>query len=217
METLPRMANAAEWDAERLEQHVKGLTDAIEAKDPCTSAHLLRVCALAERIARYLELSELEIHEVRLAAVLHDLGKLWIHEAVLKKKAALTADEWEHMKQHQRLGWEMLAGVPALRKVTEGLLLHHERVDGLGYPLGLRGEQIPLLARIIAVADTFDAMTSDRPYRKALGAQSAYDEILRNRGTQFCEKVVDGFVRAFTLEVMGSEQPESRPKSREAP
>jgi HD-GYP domain-containing protein (c-di-GMP phosphodiesterase class II) len=131
--------------------------------------------------------------------MLHDLGKLWIEDRVLHKASALDDEEWEHMKQHPMLGWKTLADVPGLRRVTDGMLLHHERIDGLGYPLGLKGNAIPLLARIIAVADTYDAMTSDRPYRRALHADFAYEEIVRNRGTQFCEKVVDGFVRAFKM------------------
>jgi HD-GYP domain-containing protein (c-di-GMP phosphodiesterase class II) len=201
MNELPRMV--AEWDADELAEHVSALAGAIEAKDPCTSEHLRRVAGIAEAIARAMLLPEAVVREAHLAAVLHDLGKLWISDAVLKKQTQLTAEEWEHMKQHPRLGWQMLAGVPALRKITEGLLHHHERIDGRGYPQGLVGDEIPLLARIIAVADTFDAMTSDRPYRKALSAQAAFEEILRNRGTQFCEKVVDGFARAFTIESMG--------------
>lgn len=200
MEELPR--TAAGWDHDRLADRVTALASAIEAKDPCTSAHLVRVAGIAEAIARAMELPEATIREAHLAAVLHDLGKLEISDEVLKKETHLTPDEWEHMKQHPRLGWQMLADVPALRTITAGLLHHHERIDGLGYPQGLKGNEIPLLARIIAVADTFDAMTSDRPYRKALSASAAYEEILRNRGTQFCEKVVDAFMRAFSMKAM---------------
>jgi HD-GYP domain-containing protein (c-di-GMP phosphodiesterase class II) len=200
MEKLPRMA--PEWDSESLAKHVTALAEAIEAKDPCTSQHLARVALIAESIARAMELSEEEIREAHLAAVLHDLGKLWISDEVLKKQAHLTPAEWEHMKEHPRFGWQMLSGVPALKKITDALLHHHERIDGGGYPAGLAGDEIPLLARIIAVADTFDAITSDRPYRKAHSAKQAYDEILLNRGTQFCEKVVDAFTRAFSMDRM---------------
>jgi HD-GYP domain-containing protein (c-di-GMP phosphodiesterase class II) len=201
MEQLPRMA--AEWDSENLAKRVTDLAAAIEAKDPCTSQHLARVALFAEAIAREMELSEEEIKEAHLAAVLHDLGKLWISDEVLKKQAHLTPEEWEHMKEHPRFGWQMLEGAPGLKKITEALLHHHERIDGAGYPLGLAGDEIPLLARIIAVADTFDAITSDRPYRKAHSAEQAHDEIVRHRGTQFCEKVVDAFARAFSMDRMG--------------
>jgi len=197
METMPRMA---------LEERIATLAAAIEAKDPCTSEHLARVAVVAEAIARAMGLPDAEIREVHLAAVLHDLGKLWIDSAVLKKESRLTEEEWEHMKQHPRLGFEQLAGEPALARIRDGLLHHHERIDGRGYPAGLSGDEIPLLARIIAVADGFDAMTSDRPYRKALAAQVAVDEILLNRGTQFCPKVVDAFARALSIEGMQIER-----------
>ena len=197
-----RPGTAAEWDSEGLARHVTALAGAIEAKDPCTSEHLARVAAFAEAIAREMGLPEDEIREAHLAGVLHDLGKLWISDEVLKKQAHLTPEEWEHMKEHPRFGWQMLAGLPALKKITDALLHHHERIDGRGYPLGLSGEDIPLLARIIAVADTYDAITSDRPYRRAHTAAAAHEEILRHRGTQFCEKVVDAFTRAFTMDRM---------------
>jgi HD-GYP domain-containing protein (c-di-GMP phosphodiesterase class II) len=195
METLPRTAT--------LESHIAALAAAIEAKDPCTSQHLARVAIVAENIAREMKLEEPTIREVHLAAVLHDLGKLWIDDQILKKESRLTEEEWEHMKQHPRLGWQVLEGMPALQRIREGLLHHHERIDGAGYPSGLAGDEIPLLARIIAVADTFDAMTSDRPYRKALSPEIAVEEILRHRGTQFCPKVVDAFARALSIEGMG--------------
>jgi len=200
MKELP--GKAAVWNPDRQANHVIALASAIEAKDPDTSAHLVRVAGIAEVIARAMGLPELVVREAHLAAVLHDLGKLEISDDVLKKKTPLSPEEWEHMKQHPRLGWQMLAGMPDLRNITLGLLHHHERMDGLGYPQGLKGDDIPLLARIIAVADTFDAMTSDRPYRKALSARTAYEEILQHRGTQFCEKVVDAFARAFSIGAM---------------
>ncbi len=179
------------------------LATATEAKDRYTGGHTRRVAMFAELIARHLGLSAEEIHEVRLSAILHDVGKIGVEDKVLKKDSALDEVEWEHMRQHPEMGWKILAQVKSMRKITDGMRFHHERPDGLGYPLGLKGEEIPLIASIISVADTFDAMTSNRPYRKGLAYEEAYAEILRHRGTQFDEKVVDAFVRAFKLEGMG--------------
>lgn len=182
------------------------LATAIEAKDRYTGGHTKRVAHFAELIARYMGLSADEVHEVRLSAILHDVGKIGIADGVLKKEAPLDAVEWEHMRQHPEMGWKILANVKCLRKITDGMRFHHERPDGLGYPFGLKGPEIPLIASIISVADTFDAMTSNRPYRQGLSYEEAFDEILRHRGTQFDEKVVDGFVRAFKLERMGKKR-----------
>jgi HD-GYP domain-containing protein (c-di-GMP phosphodiesterase class II) len=110
------------------------------------------------------------------------------------------------MKQHPELGFKILAHVEQLKMVVDGMRYHHERPDGHGYPLGLKGEEIPMIARIISVADTFDAMTSTRPYRKGLPYETAFEEILRNRGSQFDEKVVDAFAEAFRLERMGKKR-----------
>jgi HD-GYP domain-containing protein (c-di-GMP phosphodiesterase class II) len=198
-----------------LRDTVTVLSAAIEAKDEYTGDHVRRVAAFSTAIARRLRLDGEELREVALAALLHDVGKVWVDDNVLGKSGRLTDDEWAEMKRHPQFGWGALVGEHKERsdggatknmwkRIANGLLLHHERPDGHGYPFGLRGEEIPLLARIIAVADTFDAMTSDRPYRKALSAQTAYDEILRCRGTQFCEKVVDAFAQAFTMEGWGS-------------
>jgi HD-GYP domain-containing protein (c-di-GMP phosphodiesterase class II) len=181
---------------------VETLAAAIEAKDMYTSKHVRRVADLAEAIAEELGLDAEEVREVRTAALLHDVGKVWVNDSVLHKNGALNEEEWIEMRRHPQFGWSALVGVEdtSLRRIARGLLLHHERIDGRGYPFGLCGEEVPLLARIIAVADTFDAMTSDRPYRKALSAREAYAEIARNRGTQFCEKVVDAFFTASRME-----------------
>jgi HD-GYP domain-containing protein (c-di-GMP phosphodiesterase class II) len=190
----------------QFQETVMALATAIEAKDRYTGGHTRRVAHFAELIAKHMGLEKDEVHEVRLSAILHDVGKIGVNDHVLKKNAPLDAGEWEHMKQHPEMGWKILANVKSMKNITDGMRFHHERPDGLGYPLQLKGEEIPMIARIISVADTFDAMTSNRPYRKGLDYDMAFEEIVRHRGTQFDEKVVDGFVRAFKIERMGKKR-----------
>lgn len=187
-------------------QLVMAIANAIEAKDHYTGGHNRRVAYFATMIARHLGLSAAEIEDVYLSSLLHDVGKIGIDDHVLKKAAPLDSEEWEHMKQHPELGWKILGKAKCLEHIIDGMRFHHERPDGLGYPLKLKGEEIPMIARIISVADTFDAMTSNRPYRKGLDYEVAFEEIVRNKGTQFDEKVVDGFVRAFKMERMGKKR-----------
>lgn len=185
---------------------VSAMATAIEAKDRYTGGHTKRVALFSVLIAKHMGLPKEEVEDVRLSAILHDIGKIGIDDKVLKKDAPLDKVEWEHMKQHPEMGYKILAHVKSMKKITDGMRYHHERPDGHGYPLGLKGEEIPLIARIISVADTFDAMTSTRPYRKGMEYEIAYDEIVKNSGKQFDEKVVDGFVKAFKLERMGKKR-----------
>lgn len=185
---------------------VSAMATAIEAKDRYTGGHTKRVAMFSELIAKHMGLSKEGIEEVRLSAILHDIGKIGIDDKVLKKDAPLDKVEWEHMKQHPDMGYRILAHVKSMKTITDGMRFHHERPDGNGYPLGLKGEEIPFIARIISVADTFDAMTSNRPYRKGMEYDVAFEEISRYRGTQFDEKVVDGFIKAFKLERMGKKR-----------
>lgn len=178
-------------------QIVQSLADAIGKKDTYTGGHTKRVRHFAELIAKELDLNSQELNDLRLASVLHDIGKIGIEDKILKKSAPLTNEEFEVMKNHPRLGHEILGHIEGLESVIDGMRFHHERPDGKGYPFGLSGDEIPLIAMIISVADTFDAMISTRPYRKGLPPQVAFKEIVDNRGTQFSEKVVDAFVRAF--------------------
>jgi len=191
---------------DQFHETVMALATAIDAKDKYTGGHTRRVALFSELIARHMGLPPEEVYDVRLSATLHDVGKIGIDDKVLKKEAPLDSGEWEHMKQHPEMGWKILANVKCMKKIYDGMRFHHERPDGLGYPLKLKGEEIPLIARIISVADTFDAMTSNRPYRKGLEYDVAFEEIVRNRGTQFDEKVVDGFVRAFKMDGMGKKR-----------
>jgi HD-GYP domain-containing protein (c-di-GMP phosphodiesterase class II) len=125
---------------------------------------------------------------------LHDIGKIGIADMILHKPNSLTMGEYTEMQQHPVVGAQMLKGVAALRPVLPCILFHQERYDGKGYPFGFAGEEIPIEGRLLAVADTFDAMTSDRPYRKALSEEEALDEIVRNRGTQFDPEMVDALL-----------------------
>lgn len=185
---------------------IESLASTIEAKDRYTGGHTKRVALFSTLIAKYMGMSREEVEDVKLAAILHDIGKVGIDDKVLKKQAPLEKDEWEHMKQHPELGYKILCHIKGLKKITDGMRYHHERPDGLGYPMGLKGPAIPTIASIISVADTFDAMTSTRPYRKGLDYDVAYEEIVRHRGTQFDEKVVDAFIKAFKLERMGKKR-----------
>lgn len=178
-------------------QTAQAMAGAIEAKDRYTGGHTKRVVHYAMAIGQYVGLSVAERENLRLAAILHDIGKIGIDDKVLKKQYALNDEEYEAMKKHPAIGFEILAQVEGLKDVVDGARYHHERPDGKGYPYGLKGDQIPKIASIISVADTYDAMVSTRPYRKGLDPRIAFDEIVKYRGTQFDEEVVDAFVKAF--------------------
>ncbi|MGZ3698642.1 MAG: HD domain-containing phosphohydrolase [Bdellovibrionota bacterium] len=182
---------------------VEALAEAIEKKDHYTGGHTKRVVHYAMCIAKYMKLTPEQHEQVKLGAILHDVGKIGIEDKILKKQAALDKDEWKVMQQHPELGYDIMGRVEGLKDIVGGMRFHHERWDGKGYPLGLKGEEIPYLARIIAVADTYDAMVSTRPYRKGMDPKVAYEEIVRYRGTQFDPEVVDAFVQAFQHEKMG--------------
>lgn len=178
-------------------QTASAMAGAIEAKDRYTGGHTKRVLQYSLAIGESLNLSPQEKENLRLAAVLHDIGKIGIDDKVLKKQYALNDEEYELMKKHPAIGYEILSQVEGLKDVVDGMRFHHERPDGKGYPYGLKGKDIPIIASIISVADTYDAMVSTRPYRKGLEPRIAYEEILKYRGTQFDESVVDAFSQAY--------------------
>ncbi|MDD0852682.1 HD domain-containing protein [Halobacteriovorax sp. GB3] len=178
-------------------QVVESMADAIGKKDTYTGGHTKRVRHFSELIGREMDLTFSEMNDLRLAAVLHDIGKIGIEDKILKKSAPLTEDEFKTMREHPRLGYEILRKIEGLESVIDGMRFHHERPDGRGYPYGLKGEEIPLIASIISVADTFDAMISTRPYRKGLNPMIAYQEIIDHSGTQFDPRVVEGFKKYF--------------------
>ncbi len=173
---------------------VESMADLVDRRDPYTFQHSRSVAEYAVRTARQMKLPEREIDLIGLAARVHDLGKIATPDAVLHKEGRLTEEEFAIMKKHPNDGAVILAKFPEYRRGRELVLAHHERIDGRGYPRGLRGEEIPLGARIIAVADAWDAMTSDRPYRKALSQDVALAELLRGRGNQWDGAAVDAFV-----------------------
>jgi putative nucleotidyltransferase with HDIG domain len=176
---------------------VTSLAFAIDAKDHYTQGHSQKVSAYAALIAEALDMSDAEVEEIRLGAVLHDIGKVAIPENILNKSGPLNPDEWDTMKSHVIFGAKILEPLTPLARVREMVLHHHEFFDGSGYPNALSGEQIPLGARIIAVADAFDTITSDRTYKKARAAAEALAELERCANAQFDGKIVSLFVRTM--------------------
>ncbi len=176
---------------------VASLTAAIDAKDSGTSGHSERVSWYAQEIAGALSAGQPMIDGLRIAGLLHDLGKMGVSEAVLNKPGSLSQQERAEVRKHPVIGGNMLRRTPHMDQVIPAIVFHHERWDGLGYPDGLKGEAIPLMARIMAVADSFDAMTSDRPYRKAMAVEAALAELQTGAGTQFDPRVVEAFVERF--------------------
>lgn len=176
---------------------IEALAETIEKRDPYTGGHTKRVMNYAVAIGKELGLSESELEALKLAAILHDIGKIGIRDNILLKQTKLTEDEAMIMNMHPKYGAEILGHIKQLKDVIPGMRGHHERYDGTGYPDHLRGEEIPLFARIIAVADAFDAMTTDRPYRKALNKELVYEELRRFSGRHFDPQVVNAFIKVM--------------------
>jgi putative nucleotidyltransferase with HDIG domain len=176
-----------------MEGVLRALTSAIDAKDPYTCGHSERVAQIAVRLARKLGCNRQSLHTVFLAGLLHDIGKIGIDDNVLRKPGKLSAAEYEHIKLVPKLGHKILRDLKQLSDVTPIVLHHHETFDGSGYPDGLRGEGIPLLARIVAVADAVDAMASERPYRAGMSDDKIDMNLSKGSGTQWDPAVVDAF------------------------
>lgn len=193
-------------------QVCESMGDVILKRDRYTGGHTKRVAFFSEMIGREMGMTSEELKELKLSAILHDIGKVGIDDTILKKQGHLTAEEFAVMKTHPRLGDEIVGRIEGFKSVVDGVRFHHERPDGKGYPYGLKGDSIPVVAQIISVADTFDAMISNRPYRKGLDPFIAYQEILENSGTQFGVSVVKAFERAFLKSLMYKR---SRPALRE--
>ena len=175
---------------------VKALAAAIDGKDPYTRGHSERVSRVSMAIAQRLGLSDEECEKIRVSALLHDVGKIGIDDKVLKKPAALTDEEYEVMKQHPQKGYKILSQIPGIKEFLPGMYMHHEMVDGRGYPQGLKGDEIPLMGLIVSVADTFDAMTTDRPYQRAMKFEDAVERIQSFVGTRYDARVVAAFTEA---------------------
>jgi HD-GYP domain-containing protein (c-di-GMP phosphodiesterase class II) len=175
---------------------VKSLAAAIDGKDPYTRGHSERVSRFSVAIAQRLGLDDDEVEKIRISALLHDVGKIGIDDKILKKPAALTDEEYDVMKKHPQKGYKIMSQIPAMKEFLPGMYMHHEMVDGKGYPQGLKGEEIPLMGKIVAVADTFDAMTTDRPYQKAMKFEDAVARIESFVNTRYDAEVVGAFTAA---------------------
>jgi putative nucleotidyltransferase with HDIG domain len=179
------------------QETIQALVTALEAKDPYTSGHTKRVTEYASMIAHGMNLPPEEIERITQAALLHDIGKIGIRVSSLNKPEELTPEEYEIFKQHTTQGRLILEPIHFLKDIIPIAESHHERIDGSGYPQGLKGNEISLGARILAVADSFDAMTSDRPYRRSLSRKKAIDELKKFTGAQFDPEVVAVFIKAL--------------------
>ncbi len=186
--------NLEEKVRQRTQALLEGLIAALDYRDAETQWHSRRVSLYSRRLALQLGVAEPELTVVEHGALLHDIGKIGVRDRVLLKPGALSPDEWVEMKRHPELGWALLQRVDYLRPASIVVLQHQEKWDGTGYPAGLKGEEIGIGGRVFHVVDTLDAITSDRPYRRARGFADARAEIIRCRGTQFDPRVVDAFL-----------------------
>jgi len=198
-EHIERLKAAARANRELFISSIRAFAAAIDAKDPYTRGHSERVAELARSIARHLGQNDDFQHRIWIGALLHDIGKIGVEDSVLRKGGVLSPAEFEQMKTHPTVGAEILAPVEQLRDMLPVVRWHHENWNGRGYPDGLRGEEIPLSARIVAVADCYDAVTTDRPYQKAYEPRYAAEVITKLAGSRFDAKVVTAFLRAFEL------------------
>lgn len=188
---------------------IKSIASALDAKDTYTHGHSLRVTLYSLILAKYMDgVDEKFMEELETAGLLHDIGKIGISEGILCKPGKLSDEEYEIIKSHPQKGKKLLHSIKKLNSVSEWLNSHHERWDGSGYPNRLKGEEIPISSRIIAIADTYDAMTSSRSYRQALPHEVARDEILRCKGTQFDPNLVDIFEKAEQEFAIAHDDPE---------
>ncbi len=189
---------------------VRVVSAALDARDPYTRGHSERVSNFSRLIAQRIGLDEREMEALEIACLFHDVGKIKTRDSILLKKGNLTPEEYGEMRRHTEYGAALLGSAPSLRIYIPAVRHHHERFDGTGYPDGLCGDQIPLHAAIIAIADAFDAMTSDRPYRYALSAEHALGELLAFSGSQFNPELVDAFVSVIKRQGLPALKPANR-------
>ncbi len=194
---VQQLRQAAQVNRDLFVGSLRAFVAAVDAKDPYTRGHSERVAAVSRVIARSLGLPEDVQHKIWIGALLHDVGKIGVEDQVLRKAGKLSDAEFEQMKQHTVIGADIMTPIEQLREMIPAIRSHHEAWNGRGYPDGLRGEQIPLYARIVGVADTFDAITTNRPYQKAYSLQFAVETITRLTGSRFDAKIVTAFLRAF--------------------
>lgn len=194
---IDRMREAADTSRALFIGTVRGLAAAIDGKDPYTRGHSERVAEFSAAMAIELGLDEEEVEKIRIGGLMHDLGKLAIEDKILRKPAPLTDEEFEIMREHPERGTRIMSEIPQMREYIPGMRFHHEMVNGKGYPLGLFGEQIPLMARIVSVADTFDAMTTNRPYQKQMPIDVVFEKIRSMAGVRYDPSVVDALIAAY--------------------
>lgn len=190
------LAKAAEENRELFVGTVKALAAAIDGKDKYTRGHSERVSRISVAIGKRMGMEGDELETLRMSALLHDIGKIGIDDSILKKPSALTDAEYEIMKTHPQRGYKIMSQIPAMKDFLPGMYMHHEMVNGKGYPQGLTGDQIPLQAKIVSVADTFDAMTIDRPYSKGMDLPSALERLRSFVGTRYQSDVVEALIDA---------------------
>lgn len=197
----------------RLQKNKEMITEAldvfsnfVDAKDPYTNGHSRRVAEYSRQIARKLGMSETECDNVYFIALVHDIGKCYVPDEILKKPSKLTYEEFEIIKTHTVKGAKMLENFKSLPNISDGAMYHHERFDGKGYPTGKSGEEIPFIGRLICVADSYDAMNSNRVYRNKLSGEQIMEELIQNKGTQFDPVVVDAFIEVLKENQMMEEE-----------
>ena len=195
-EQITKLAKAAEENRELFVGTVKALAAAIDGKDKYTRGHSERVARISVAIGKRMGMDDEELDTLRMSALLHDVGKIAIDDNILKKPAALTDEEYEIMKTHPQRGYKIMSQIPGMEAYLPGMYMHHEMVNGKGYPQGLTGDQIPLQAKIVSVADTFDAMTIDRPYSKGMDLPSALQQLKELVGIRYQSEVVEALVDA---------------------
>ena len=194
-DSFAKVQRAARENRELFLSSIRALAEAIDAKDPYTRGHSERVARYASAIAEEMALSPEEVERVRLAALLHDVGKIGVDDRIIRKPTALTEEEFEVMKTHPAKGAAIMGAIPQLADVIPGMKHHHEKWEGGGYPDGIKGEAIPMQARIVTVADTFDAMTTTRPYQKAMEIGYVVERIKSFSGVRYDPVVVEAFLR----------------------
>lgn len=200
MEMAKRIEDLKDENHKISEMAARAILKALDAKDHYTYGHSMRVCYFSMVVGRELNLNDWQMYELQLTALFHDIGKIGTPDSVLNKPTRLTADEFEIMKKHPVQSYEILKGFKTFEKVAKHAKHHHERYDGRGYPDGLKGDEIPFYARIILIADTFDAMTSTRVYRKGLSYETAFAELIEFSGSQFDPELVQHFINGMSKE-----------------
>jgi putative nucleotidyltransferase with HDIG domain len=195
-DAFEKVQKAARENQELFLASIRALAAAIDAKDPYTRGHSERVARYSSAIAKEMGLPAEEVRKARLSALLHDVGKIGVDDRIIRKPTALTDEEFELMKAHPTKGAAIMEAIPQLADIIPGMKYHHEKWEGGGYPEGLKGEQIPLQARIVAVADAFDAMTTTRPYQKAMEVKYVLERLRDLADKRFDTQVIEALVRS---------------------